>query len=221
MNFISRLLAHDMRLLVRQKTDAAALVFFFLIVIILLPFTLGPDPDLLRRLAPSLIWLASLLMCLLALDRLFVQDARDGTLDLMLLSPHPMSLLVFSKLLAQTGLMLFVLAIMVFPAAILLNLDWAMLPPLMLSLSLGIPSLIFLGGIMAAVTIAIPRHPALMILLLIPFYIPILIFAVMACDQAALGLSPRTDLLFLAAILAFLLPTAPVVIAGTLRLGQE
>src|SRR5580704_16014253 len=100
-NFL-RLLCYDMRLELRQPTDWAALVLFFVIVIVLLPFAIGPEPELLRRLAPGLIWLAALLMSLLAIEKFFVADARDGTLDLMLLSPLPLPLVVLSKLIVLT-----------------------------------------------------------------------------------------------------------------------
>src|ERR1700733_11659422 len=113
------LLMHsEMRLHMRQRTEWAALVLFFLIVILLLPFALGPEPELLCRLAPGLIWLAALLMSLLALEKLFVADARDGTLDLMLLSPLPLPVIVMSKLLAQSLMMIIALGLMILPAAL-------------------------------------------------------------------------------------------------------
>src|ERR1700676_4736181 len=115
------LLHHELRLQMRQTAAWAGLALFFLAVILLLPFALGPEPDLLRRLAPGLIWLAALLMSLLALDRLFIQDARDGTLDLMLLSPFPLPLIVLAKVLAQALIMLAVLLVMSVPAALLLG----------------------------------------------------------------------------------------------------
>src|SRR3984957_16993610 len=124
MRSLMSLIFHEMRLHMRQLSEWIALVLFFLIVILLLPFTLGPEPDLLRRLAPGLIWLAALLMSLLALEKLFVADARDGTLDLMLLSPIPLPILVFSKLSAQILAMLLVLALMIFPAALLLGIGF-------------------------------------------------------------------------------------------------
>lgn len=216
---MKQLLHFEMSLHVRQKTEWAALVLFFLIVIILLPFALGPEPDLLRRLAPGLIWLAALLMSLLALDRLFVQDARDGTLDIMLLSPHPLPLIVAVKLLAQTATMLMALGVMLIPAAFMLGLSLHVLPVLALSLILGVPCLVLLGGIAAAITIALHRNPALLTLLLVPFYIPVLIFAVGAVDAVAMGVSPLSNLALLAAILVVLLPTAPFTIAAALRQG--
>lgn len=218
-NFIT-LLHHDMRFQARQKTDWAALVLFFVIVILLLPFALGPEPDLLRRLAPGLIWLAALLMSLLALEKLFVQDGRDGTLDLMLLSPIPLPLIVFGKLLAQAVMMIAVLTIMLFPAALLLGMSLVVVPILLLTLVLGVPVLVLLGGMIGAITVALHRSPALLTLLLIPFMIPVLIFAVSACDAAAMGVSALSPLLLLGAMLALLLPVAPFVIAATLRQGQ-
>jgi heme exporter protein B len=209
-----------MRLHTRQMAAWAALILFFIIVVVLLPFALGPEPQLLGRLASGLIWLAALLMSLLALDRLFVADARDGTLDLMLLSPWPLPVLVLSKLLAQSLMMLTALSLMLLPAALLLGLSLSVLPVLALTLLLGVPSLILLGGIAGAITVALHRNPALLTLLLLPFYIPILIFAVAACDAALIGASVLTPLFFLGALLAFLLPTAVYVIAAALRYGQ-
>ena len=218
-NFII-LLRQDMRLHRRQLAEWVPLILFFLIVIVLLPFALGPEPDLLKRLGPGLIWLAALLMSLLALERLFVRDARDGTLDIMLLSPHPLPLLVFSRLLAEIIAILVALAVMLLPAAILLGLSFAVLPVLFLTLLLGLPALILLGGVAGAITAVLNRNPGMLTLLLVPFYIPILIFAVAACDAVMLGASAVPSLLFLGAILALVLPFAPFIIAAALRNGQ-
>jgi heme exporter protein B len=184
---------------------------------LLLPIAIGPEPELLRRLAPGLIWLAALLMSLLALEKLFVTDARDGTLDVMLLSPLPLPLIVFSKLLAQIFLMLLVLALMIFPAALLLGMNFSVLPVLLMSLALGVPVLVLLGGIVAAVTVGLQRNPALLTLLAIPFYIPVLVFAVAACDAVLTGTQVMPHLLLLGALLALLLPTAPFIITAALR----
>jgi heme exporter protein B len=214
------LLRQEIRLQARQKTEWASLLLFFAIVIILMPFALGPEPEILRRLAPGLIWLAALLMSLLSLDRLFVQDARDGTLDEMLTSPVPLEATVFAKILAQILVMIAVLTLMVFPAALLLGMDAAVLPVLIVTFVLGVPVLALLGGIAGAVTVALSRNAALLTLLLIPFYIPVLIFTVSACDAAAVGGDPSQPLLFLSAILALILPPAPFIIAASLRQGQ-
>src|SRR5579862_1741205 len=128
------LLHNDLRLQARRTGEWAAVMLFFAIVILLLPFAIGPEPELLRRLAPGLIWLAALLMSLLALDRLFVEDARDGTLDLMLLSPLPLPGIVFERLAAQAGMMLLALMIVAVPGAFMLGMSLAVLPVLAASL---------------------------------------------------------------------------------------
>jgi heme exporter protein B len=214
------LLRHDIRLQVLHKAEWASLLLFFAIVIILMPFALGPEPEILRRLAPGLIWLAALLMGLLSLDRLFVQDARDGTLDLMLTSPLALEAILFAKILAQILVMLAALAVMALPAALLLGMSATVLPVLLLTFALGVPSLALLGGIASAITVALDRNAALLTLLLIPFYIPILIFAVAACDAAATGSDFSQPLLFLGALLALILPSSPFIIAAALRQGQ-
>jgi heme exporter protein B len=215
------LLLHEIRLQARQKTEWASLLLFFIIVIILTPFALGPAPEILSRLAPGLIWLAALLMSLLSLDRLFVQDARDGTLDEMLVSPVALESVVLAKILAQIFVMIAVLVLMSFPAAFLLGMEARVLPVLMLTFVLGVPVLALLGGVAGAVTVALNRNAALMTLLLIPFYIPVLIFTVSACDAASVGGNVLQPLLFLGAFLALILPSAPFIIAAALRQGQE
>jgi heme exporter protein B len=215
-----RLFCFDIKLHVRHLSEWAALVLFFIIVILLLPFALGPEPELLRRLAPGLIWLAALLMSLLALDKLFIQDARDGTLDMMILSPVPLPLIITAKLLAQSLTMLIALGLMLFPAAVMLGMTFSVLPVLAMSLLLGVPCLVLLGGIAGAITVALHRNPALLTLLLAPFYIPILIFGVAACDAVTMGMTPWPHLALLGALLALLLPTAPFTIAAALRQGQ-
>jgi heme exporter protein B len=220
MKLFLRLLHHDLRLQIRHPVEWASLILFFTIVILLLPFAIGPEPELLRRLAPGLIWLAALLMSLLSLERLFIQDARDGTLDLMLLSPLPLSIVIFSKLLVQSCVMLAALLVMLAPAMILLGLDAAVLPILAATLALGVPIFVLLGGIMGAITVALERNPAMLSVLLVPFYIPVLIFATGACDAAALGAPVAPNLLLLGAMLAFLLPASPFIIAAALRQGS-
>jgi heme exporter protein B len=217
MNCFFRLIRYDFRLQMRNRVEWASLVLFFTIIILLLPFTLGPEPELLRRLAFGLIWLAALLMNLLSLDRLFIQDERDGTLDLWLLSPQPLHVIVFSKMMAQCGMMIAALLIMLFPAALLLGMDVKLIPVMALTFILGVPSLVLLGGVMGTITLMLNRNAALLTVLLVPFYIPIIIFATGACDAAAMGASPESNLLLLAAILVLILPSAPFVIAAALR----
>ncbi|MDE2029863.1 MAG: heme exporter protein CcmB [Alphaproteobacteria bacterium] len=220
MTNILTLLYHELRLQIRQSAEWASLVLFFIIVIVLTPFALGPDPAILSRLAPGLIWIAALLMSLLSIDRLFVQDARDGTLDMLLTSPVPLELLAFVKVFAQILAMLGALVVIVFPAALLLGLKASVLPALIATFFLGIPTLGLLGGIAGAITIGLARNAALITLLLAPLFIPVLIFAVSACDAASMGAPYAQPLLFMAAIEALLLSAAPFIIAAALRGGQ-
>ncbi len=214
------LFRHDLRLLARRRSEGAALILFFLVVVLLLPFAVGPEPETLARLAPGLVWIAALLMSLLSLDGLFAEDARDGTLDLMLLSPLPLPALAACRTMSRAAAMTAALALMAFPAGLMLGMKAEVAPVFALTLALGVPSLALLGGTMAAIGVALRRTPALLTVLLAPFYIPILIFAVSACDAVALGGSARPHLLMLGAALAFLLPSAPFVLAAALRNAQ-
>lgn len=135
----------------------------------------------------------------------------------MLTSPLPLELIVIAKILAQILSLCAALTLMSFPAALLLDMDASLLPTLILTFILGIPLLALLGGIAGALTVMLQRNAALMTLLLIPFYIPVLIFAVSACDRAS-GTQP---LLLLGALLALILPSAPFIIAAALRQGQS
>lgn len=215
------LLGCEFRLHLRHASRNAGLILFFLLIIVLLPFAIGPEPDLLRRLAPGLIWLAALLMSLLALDDLFIADARDGTLDLMQLSTLPLPLIIAGKMLAQIAIILLAILVMLPPAAFMLGMEWTILPVLAGTFILGLPVLFLLGGVMGAITVGLRRHPALLTLLLTPLYIPALIFAVSACDAAVLRQSIWPVFCLLGAMLALLIPTAPILIAAILRQDQS
>ncbi len=219
MIFLS-LLRHELRLQLRRKSEGAALILFFLILLILMPFALGPDPVLLARVGPGIVWIATLLMALLSLDRLFVQDARDGSLDEMLTAPVSLEKIVAAKLLAQSLVLLGALLVMSLPALIFLGLKPSILPILGIGFALGVPSLVLLGGLASALTVALHRSAALLTLLLIPFYLPVLIFAVSACEAQAMGAETGAPLLFLGAILTLLLPSTPFIIAASLRHNQ-
>ncbi|MGE3624238.1 MAG: heme exporter protein CcmB [Bdellovibrionales bacterium] len=221
MKLFFQLLLSDLRLHRRRLAEWSALVLFFIVIVVLLPFAVGPDAELLRRLGPGLIWLAVLLMSFLTLEKFFIADARDGTLDLMLLAPMPLPLVLLARLTAETCMLAGGLAFALIPATLLLDIDSAVLPVLVASLALGVPALVLLGGLAGAITAGLPRNPSLLIVLLAPFYIPVLIFSVAACDAAALGMTALPALCLLAAFLAVLMPAAPFVIAAALRNCQE
>jgi heme exporter protein B len=220
-NAALRLFAHDLRLQLRQGTDLIAPVAFFVLATSLVPLGVGPEPNLLARLAPGMIWVTALLATLLALDRLFQRDFEDGTLDLLALSPLPLEFAVLAKVAAHwvtTGLPLLVVAPIL---GVMLRLDWGSYATLEISLALGTPVLSLIGAFGAAVTLGARRGGALLALLVLPLYIPILIFATSAIGAAGEGLSSRPHLLLLAAFFVGGLALVPFAAAAALRNALE
>jgi heme exporter protein B len=215
------LVGRDIRLAFRQGGGGLLAVGFFAVVCTLFPFGVGPEPEVLRRIAAGVVWVAALLACLLSLDRLFQADLEDGSLDLMALSPTPLELLVLAKCLAHwltTGLPLVIAAPVL---AALLNLDPAAWPVLVVALALGTPALSLIGAVGAALTVGIRRGGVLLSLLVLPLVVPVLIFGVAAVDAAASGLSPRPHLLLLGGTGLFAAVLAPWAGAAALRLALD
>jgi heme exporter protein B len=213
--------ARDLRLALRQRGDAAMVVLFFVLTAALIPFAVGPEPNLLARLAAGVIWVTALLAVLLSLERLFLADYEDGSLELLVLQPTPLSLIVLAKVLAHwltTGVPLIAAAPLI---AVLYGMDGAALPALALALLLGTPSLSLIGAVGAALTLGARRGGVLIPLLVLPLNIPVLIFGAAAIDAALADLSARPYLLFLAAILLLMLVVAPVAAAAALRQAAE
>ncbi|MEN3260633.1 heme exporter protein CcmB [Sodalis endosymbiont of Spalangia cameroni] len=212
-------LRRELRLAWRHGNELANPLWFFLIVITLFPLGIGPEPALLKRIAPGVIWVAALLACLLSLERLFRDDAQDGSLDQLLLLPAPLPLTVLGKVCAHwlvTGLPLLLMSPL---TALLLSLDLATWCALALSLLLGTPTLSLLGAIGVALTLGARRGGVLLSLLLLPLFIPVLIFATAAVDNAASGLPVDGYLAVLGALLAGSVTLAPFATAAALRLG--
>ncbi|HET8729102.1 MAG TPA: heme exporter protein CcmB [Alphaproteobacteria bacterium] len=216
-----RLVGRDLRLALRAGTDATVAVLFFVVTVALFPLAVGPEPNTLARIAAGVIWVAALLASLLSLERLFANDHEDGALDLLALSPLPLEAVVAAKVLAHwlvTGLPLIVAAPVL---ALVLNLDQGGFAVLAATLVLGTPSLSLIGAIGAALTVGARRGGVLLSLLILPLFVPVLIFAVSAIEAAVTGLSPRPHLLLLGGILAAALPLAPVAAAAALRQALE
>lgn len=212
-------LRRELRLARRQGNELVNPLWFFLIVITLFPLGIGPEPALLRRIAPGIIWVAALLACLLSLERLFRDDVQDGTLDQLLLLPAPLPLTVLGKVCAHwlvTGLPLLLMSPL---AALLLSLDVATWRALALTLLLGTPTLSLLGAIGVALTLGARRGSVLLSLLLLPLFVPVLIFATAAVDNAASGLPVDGYLAALGALLAGSVTLAPFAAAAALRVG--
>lgn len=215
------MLLRDLRLAFRQGMDVFMAVTFFVIAGALFPLGAGPEPGMLARIAGGVIWVNALLAVLLSLDRLFQQDFEDGALDLLVLSPMPLEATVLAKTTAHwltTGLPLIAASPLL---AVLLNLPASGYPVLLAAMALGTPSLSLIGAIGAALSLGARRGGVLMSLLVLPLYIPVLIFGVAAVDAAVMGLSAWSHLLFLGAILAAALPLAPLAAAAALRQAVE
>ena len=215
------LVLRDLRLALRQGGDAAMVVAFFALTVILFPFGVGPEAELLARIAAGILWVTALLAALLSLERLFQADWEDGSLEALALMPLPLEAQVLAKCLAHwlvAGLPLILIAPLL---ALLLHLDRAGYPALLLSLLLGTPSLSLVGAMGAALSLGARRGGVLLSLLVLPLYIPVLIFGVAAVEAAIGGFGARPHLLLLGALLAGALVLAPVAAAAALRQALE
>lgn len=209
----------DLLIAFRTGGGGALGVAFFVIAASLVPFGIGPIPELLARVAPGMLWIAALLACLLTLDRLFQADVEDGSMDLLSLAPLPLELVVLAKCLAHwltTGLPLLLAAPVM---ALTLRMPETAYPAMILSLALGTPALSLIGAIGAALTAGMRRGGVLTAVLVIPLYVPTLILGALAVNAAALAISPSAYLMLLGAITLACLPLCPVAAAAALRLA--
>ncbi|MCG7574493.1 heme exporter protein CcmB [Phaeobacter sp. CNT1-3] len=213
------LLLRDLRLAIRAGGGFGLGLAFFLIVVVLVPFGVGPNSSLLSKIAPGILWLGALLACLLSLDRIFALDWEDGSLDLLATAPLPLEAIVSVKALAHwltTGLPL-VIAAPVF--GVLLNLPAAGYGPLVLSLLIGTPALSVIGTFGAALTVGLKRGGLLLSLLVLPLYVPTLIFGAEMARRSIEGLSAQTSLLMLAGITFAVIALLPFASAAVLRVN--
>jgi heme exporter protein B len=215
------LLRRDLRLALRQAGDTGLVLGFFVLAVVLFPLGVGPEPEILGRIAGGIIWVAALLAALLSLDRLFQTDYEDGELDLIVLSPLPLELAVLAKCAAHwlaTGLPLTLAS----PAlALIVDLDPRAIGTLMLGLLLGTPALSLIGSVVAALALGARRQGALLALLVLPLYVPPLIFGAAAVEASATGGLARPHLLLLAALSLASLPLCPWASAAALRQALE
>jgi heme exporter protein B len=209
----------DLTLAFRHRGELANPLLFFVIVVSLFPLGITPETETLRQLAPGLIWVAALLATMLSLESVFRSDFDDGALEQICLSPHPLSLLVLAKILAHwvvTGLPLLALGPLL---GVLLALPGRAMDTLFITLVLGTPVLSLVGAIGVALTVGLRRGGALLSLLVLPLYVPLLIFASSAVGGAAAGLPVTGQLLFIGALLVLSLTLAPVATAAALRIS--
>jgi len=213
------LLLRDLRLAIRAGGGFGLGLAFFLIVVVLVPFGVGPETELLSRIAPGILWVASLLAALLSLDRIFALDYEDGSLALLATSPLPLEGVAMMKASAHwitTGLPLTLAA----PAlGFLLSLEAAAYPYLLLSLLLGTPALSMIGTFGAALTVGLRRGGLLLSLLVLPLYVPTLIFGAEAIRLGAEGLDPTGALILMTGITAGSFALLPFATAAVLRIN--
>lgn len=213
------LLMRDLKLALRAGGGFGLGLSFFLIVTVLVPFSVGPESGLLSTIAPGVLWLGALLACLLSLDRLLALDWEDGSLDLLATAPLPLEAVVTIKSLAHwitTGLPL-VLAAPVL--GVLLNLPTPGFLWLVLSLLIGTPALSVIGTFGAALTVGLKRGGLLLSLLVLPLYVPTLIFGAETARRGAIGMETQTPLLMLAGITAATIALLPFASAAVLRVN--
>ncbi|MBP5858068.1 heme exporter protein CcmB [Marivibrio halodurans] len=211
------LLKRDVLLALRQSTDLGMILGFFVIAAALFPFGVGPNPEVLARLAPGITWVLALLAVMLSLDRLFQGDYEDGTLEQLALSPMPLSMLVLAKALAH-WLTACVPLIAVAPLiALMLNLPAAGYGVLIAGLALGTPSLSLIGAVGAALALGARKAGLLVAVLVLPLYIPVLVFGVTAVDAHLTQIATGPHFLYLGAILAAAIPLAPWAAAAAIR----
>lgn len=221
MSGFTTLLVRDLRLVLRRPGDVGVVLAFFVVATVLFPLGIGPETNVLARIAAGVLWCAALFAALLSLERLFAADYEDGTLDLLLLAPWPLELAALAKCLAHwivTGLPLSLLAPIL---GIAFGLDGQSLLALGATLLVGTPTLSLIGGLAAALTLGARKSGALLALLALPLCVPTLIFGAGAIETLAAGEGIVTHVAILAALALVALATTPWAIAAALRQAGE
>ena len=215
------LFRRDLRLALRQSGDTGLVLGFFVLAVVLFPLGVGPEPAILQRIGPGIVWVAALLAALLSLDRLFEADYQDGGLDLLVLSSLPVELAVLAKCAAHwvaTGLPLALISPFL---ALLVNLDPGAILVLSSSLLIGTPALSLIGSVAAALSLGARRQGAVLSILVLPLYVPPLVFGAGAVEASVAGAGGRAYLLILAALSLAALAFCPWASAAALRQALE
>jgi heme exporter protein B len=211
----------DLLLAFRRRSDVLTTLFFFIIVASLFPLGVGPEQQLLRTMAPGILWVAALLASMLALGRLFALDYADGTLEQMVLSSEPLVVIVMGKVIAHWLVSGFPLVLLAPVLAVQFDLSASAVGVLFISLLLGTPVLSLVGSIGAALTLGVRGGGVLVSLLVLPLYIPVLIFGAGAVGAEASGVGATAHLLLLGGALAGAAALAPWATAAGLRIALE
>lgn len=217
----SEIARRDLRLALRRAGDMVALATFFVIAVALVALGVGPELPVLGRIAAGVLWVAALLAAMLSLDRLFLADHEDGSLDLLLLTPIPLEAVVLAKCAAHWLTSAAPLILLAPFLAVLMNLNVAAMGTLVLAMALGTPVLTLVGAVGAALTVGARRGGALVPLLVLPLVSPVLIFGAAAVNASAVGAPATGQLMVLGGLLLAALVLAPWAAAAALRLAAE
>ncbi|MCK5728366.1 MAG: heme exporter protein CcmB [Methylococcales bacterium] len=219
MNFFFAAIKRDLRLSFRHRNDIVNPLAFFLMVAVMFPLGVSPEPKFLAEVAPGVIWVAALLASLLSVDGIFRSDFEDGSLEQMLLSPRPLILLVLAKVFSHWLVSGFCLALMSPLLALMLFLPSEGVTSLMISLLLGTPTLSLIGAIGAGLTVGLRKGGVLISLLILPLYIPLLIFGAATVQAAAMGMPTAGYFAILGAILVVSIMLTPFAIVAALKIS--
>ena len=211
----------DLILAWRRRADVLSTVFFFVIVVSLFPLGIGPETQLLRTIAPGVVWVAALLASMLSLGRLFANDYQDGTLEQLLLTPQPLYLVVVGKVFAHWLIAEIPLVLIAPLLGLQFDLSNNTLLILFVSLLLGTPVLSLIGSVGAALTLGLRGSSVLISILVLPLYIPVLIFGAGAVEASVMGMSPQSHIYLLTAVSVLSLVFAPWAAAAALRISLE
>jgi heme exporter protein B len=215
------IIKRDLHLALRQGTDSLMIVAFFVIAVVLFPFGIGPEANMLARIAPGVIWVAALLSSMLSLEKLFQSDFDDGTLELLALQPVALEIIVIAKIFVHwltTGIPLIITAPIL---ALMMNMPQEGLWSLIIALFIGTPCLSLIGAIGAALILGARRGGTLLSLLVLPLYIPVLIFGVSSVDAIINGFSNKPQFFVLSGLLLAAIALCPWASAAALRQGLE
>lgn len=220
-NLFLSVVRRDLMLALRQKSDLVQTIFFFAVVVTLVPLGVGAEQNVLRTMAPGVVWVAALLAALLSLPRLFAHDWADGTLEQMLISAEPLTVIVLAKVSAHwlvTGVPMTVFSLVF---GVMFDLPAEETWVLTAALALGTPVLSLVGAIGAALTLGLRAGSVLTSLLVLPLYIPVLVFGAGAAVQVAMSVSPAAYLMVTGALTLFALAAAPFAVAAALRISMQ
>jgi len=215
------IVVRDLTLAWRRRADVLATLFFFVIVVSLFPLSIGPESQLLRSIAPGVVWVAALLASMLSLSRVFENDYHDGTLEQMLMTPQPLFLVVLGKVLAQWLISEVPLAVVAPLLGVQFDLEPRTLWILFISLLIGTPVLSLIGSIGAALTLGLRGGGVLIAVLILPLYVPVLIFGAGAVDASIIGGNIQSNILLLTAFFLLALVFAPWATSAALRISLE